>query len=183
MKGPGKKRYVDPDRWRSTLLLAALLGVVVAGLDVPLRWAVQQIGWTAPAGSRISAGSVIPIAIVSHLLFPHRGVSILALLLALATYLPSVFFVHGVLIRDFGLRQLAVDLMFVGIVALGVGTIFILSLHKIFASRVQIGFDPRTHCTKCGYPLHGLSEPRCPECGRPFEMAPIDAPATCGPDA
>ena len=30
----------------------------------------------------------------------------------------------------------------------------------------------RTHwpnCRKCGYLLHGLSEPRCPECGLPFE--------------
>lgn len=25
------------------------------------------------------------------------------------------------------------------------------------------------HCTKCGYNLHGLTEPRCPECGKTFE--------------
>jgi hypothetical protein len=25
-------------------------------------------------------------------------------------------------------------------------------------------------CIRCGYNLHGLPEPRCPECGTPFEM-------------
>jgi len=24
-------------------------------------------------------------------------------------------------------------------------------------------------CIKCGYDLHGLTEPRCPECGTPFD--------------
>ena len=26
------------------------------------------------------------------------------------------------------------------------------------------------HCAKCGYDLHGLTEPRCPECGREFQL-------------
>jgi hypothetical protein len=25
------------------------------------------------------------------------------------------------------------------------------------------------YCSECGYPLHGLEERRCPECGRPFD--------------
>ena len=29
---------------------------------------------------------------------------------------------------------------------------------------------PSGHCRACGYNLHGLSEPRCPECGQSFEM-------------
>ena len=24
-------------------------------------------------------------------------------------------------------------------------------------------------CTNCGYDIHGLPEPRCPECGQPFD--------------
>ncbi len=27
-------------------------------------------------------------------------------------------------------------------------------------------------CLKCGYSLHGLIEPRCPECGTAFEPRP-----------
>ncbi len=28
---------------------------------------------------------------------------------------------------------------------------------------------PSGHCQQCGYNLHGLTEPRCPECGTGFE--------------
>lgn len=36
-----------------------------------------------------------------------------------------------------------------------------------------------THCAKCGYPLHSLPEPRCPECGTPFDTESIhDTEAT-----
>ncbi len=28
---------------------------------------------------------------------------------------------------------------------------------------------PSDHCQKCGYNLEGLTEPRCPECGTPFD--------------
>jgi len=30
---------------------------------------------------------------------------------------------------------------------------------------------PEGYCTICGYNLHALTEPRCPECGTPFEPA------------
>jgi hypothetical protein len=29
---------------------------------------------------------------------------------------------------------------------------------------------PPGHCRKCGYDLQGVPEPRCPECGKPFEL-------------
>jgi hypothetical protein len=33
----------------------------------------------------------------------------------------------------------------------------------------------RGHCPACGYDLHGLSQPRCPECGRPFTFHEVRA--------
>ena len=39
-------------------------------------------------------------------------------------------------------------------------------LSKRRRSYVRLGF-----CVRCGYNLHGLTEPRCPECGTPFEMS------------
>lgn len=40
------------------------------------------------------------------------------------------------------------------------------------AIRVMFPLGPRprpNHCAKCGYCLTGLPEPRCPECGAPFQ--------------
>ena len=33
------------------------------------------------------------------------------------------------------------------------------------------GLKPTMYCQKCWYVLDGLTEPRCPECGRPFDPA------------
>ena len=46
----------------------------------------------------------------------------------------------------------------------------------------------RELCVGCGYNLHGLTEPRCPECGTPFEMssksqAASSKAASCQQDA
>jgi hypothetical protein len=37
---------------------------------------------------------------------------------------------------------------------------------------------PAGHCPKCGYNLFGLPEPRCPECGKPFEPQDVKTGAT-----
>ncbi len=29
-------------------------------------------------------------------------------------------------------------------------------------------------CMKCGYDLRGQTQPRCPECGTPFDVSPLD---------
>ena len=46
-------------------------------------------------------------------------------------------------------------------------------LLMVFAGRVAWKAAPRTpdpsRCTICGYLLFGLHEPRCPECGTPFD--------------
>ena len=48
----------------------------------------------------------------------------------------------------------------------------ILSIVVFLRNRYHPVYPPG-HCRKCGYSLHGLPEPRCPECGSPFE--PTDA--------
>jgi predicted amidophosphoribosyltransferase len=35
--------------------------------------------------------------------------------------------------------------------------------------------QPRMFCIECGYPLDGLPEPRCPECGAAFDPADPDS--------
>lgn len=51
-------------------------------------------------------------------------------------------------------------------------------LYAVVASAIGM-FWPRTRpdperCKKCGYCLRGLSPPRCPECGTPFEMSLLE---------
>lgn len=37
------------------------------------------------------------------------------------------------------------------------------------ATPLDARFVKRTTCVHCGYSLHGLTVPRCPECGQPFD--------------
>ena len=50
---------------------------------------------------------------------------------------------------------------------LGVLWLFVTPVQAAAAVR-RICFDA-LRCQHCGYSLHGLAEPRCPECGRPFD--------------
>jgi len=50
----------------------------------------------------------------------------------------------------------------------------LLSLIVFLRNRYRPVFPPG-HCRKCGYNLFGLPEPRCPECGKPFELQDVKA--------
>ncbi len=57
-------------------------------------------------------------------------------------------------------------------------------LFPLMVSRVKqdvpTGLSAR--CPRCAYPLHGLPEPRCPECGTPFDPALLE-PTSPQPEA
>lgn len=54
------------------------------------------------------------------------------------------------------------------ILLLGIGSRLIAHVRHLRIDRSK----PPNKCVKCGYLLYGLTEPRCPECGKPF--APPD---------
>lgn len=66
------------------------------------------------------------------------------------------------LVSPLGLFHGAVYLLIIWLVPA-----FVLSPLVVFVNR-KWPLWPRGHCTKCGYDLRALPEPRCPECGRPF---------------
>jgi hypothetical protein len=47
----------------------------------------------------------------------------------------------------------------------------------LYPALFAIMHPPRVHvpgtCVQCGYILYGLPEPRCPECGKPFDPATV----------
>lgn len=48
---------------------------------------------------------------------------------------------------------------------IGAGFVVALTLGLVFVPRHRAA----GRCHECGYSLHGLAEPRCPECGTPFD--------------
>lgn len=48
------------------------------------------------------------------------------------------------------------------------------TLWQLLTCRIKLADDMKGRCKACGYLLHGLPEPRCPECGQPF--VPEDHP-------
>ena len=55
------------------------------------------------------------------------------------------------------------------VLALGPG--FALSAAAFHLLRKRHFWQLEGRCTRCGYLLTGLAEPRCPECGTPFDPA------------
>lgn len=51
------------------------------------------------------------------------------------------------------------------------GVLSMFTCLAVFIRRRYWPVYPPAHCTGCGYNLLGLAEPRCPECGLPFDPA------------
>jgi hypothetical protein len=49
------------------------------------------------------------------------------------------------------------------------------SLRALLTATLRVHDDDPTVCSRCGYPLHGLTAPRCPECGTAFPPDRLDS--------
>jgi len=177
--------YVDPGRWRAVVALAAAAGTAVGTLDPVLRQTAGLLGLAPHAGTWAAVFLLVPWSAGLARWYPRRPVVVGATLLAAGAYALSVTVAYGVLLRSWALPAVARDASSVMLVA---APIYLLVAHLTLLtvrSRRTVGFDPRTRCQGCGYLLTGLTEPRCPECGRAFDArllrpARIDASASRG---
>lgn len=62
----------------------------------------------------------------------------------------------------------------VGETAAITGRSFLRTLGPLLLCRPLRSIESRGHCPKCDYYLYGLTEQRCPECGRPFTFAEVN---------
>ncbi len=126
------------------------------------------------------AVEVLPFAWLACILFAplayyatrrrsFRGLRVLGWVMILtATVITALSMaLESVSIRDFGVLDLLVILLFCGPLAL------------FGAITIWVGYAPPVRrdpprCARCGYILTGLQEPRCPECGQSFTMPELD---------
>jgi len=71
--------------------------------------------------------------------------------------------------RSGGLLGLQI-LVWLGFLILHASILFLATKRYLHLRSIPIG-----HCMACGYNLHGLPEPRCPECGTPFNPEDLEA--------
>jgi len=55
------------------------------------------------------------------------------------------------------------------VLSLGLVVLYAVLLYRVTANYLRSKDAEPGHCLECGYNLTGLSEPRCPECGVPFD--------------
>ena len=86
-------------------------------------------------------------------------------------YAAGAIFVHSVVPPPQSLPSLARDagqilsIACLGYALLAGGTVWLVRRWRC------VGLPPPDRCYQCGYMLRGLPEPRCPECGEPFDPA------------
>jgi hypothetical protein len=55
-------------------------------------------------------------------------------------------------------------------------------LFRVWAGVTRSRQDGLARCSACGYPLFGLTTPRCPECGEPFDRSVLTGGGRAAPD-
>ena len=106
--------------------------------------------------------------------YPHRRVGTAVAIFATIAYSLSAATMHGLVVGRWTVRALLLDLTSVMWVAV-LGYVVVVRLTILFVKPVRrVGVAPGLRCHQCGYLLTGLLEPRCPECGRPFDPSLLD---------
>lgn len=99
---------------------------------------------------------------------PGLLVRILATVPPLIMYLAKLCVSHAVR----GSRNISEDGLAAGLTVLffflPVACVVALAAGTIAVAWSSVRSIPRGYCAQCGYSLKGLTEPRCPECGTPF---------------
>jgi len=152
---------------RRRLLTAFLYGVAVraaGGAIAPHVSNIHPFLWLSLFLTTYTAG-------VGTLCWPLRAYKPIASIAALAFLGMAAASLPGMvaLMRSTPIDPLFVVFFFLSPPAIGWLAPFAILSGLVFLRNRYRPIFLRGHCGKCGYDLQGLPEPRCPECGNPFE--------------
>ena len=160
--------YVRPRPTGLVLLVYVIAGAAI-GLAVP---ALKATAANAFGRSGLGVAYVVNVAmpllvVVLAAAYPRLWVALLGTLLATAAFLGTT----GILAPGRGwplivARRIQPVLLLACIAYHVLAVITVLAVNP--QRRVGRPVDP-LRCAKCGYPLTGLTEPRCPECFTAFD--------------
>ncbi len=160
--------------WRHRLLTAVLVGAACRTASEALSGVVQLHVYTRAAGvSWNVVFFLLDCAAVGALCWPlrdYRGVwsvSAFFCLGILAAWVPQ--FAGFIYRGQIHWRPVILGLWIAIYLVFWLVMVFALSAVVFVRNRYRPVY-PTGHCAKCGYDLQGLPEPRCPECGKPFEL-------------
>ena len=159
--------YATNAPWRySSLVRATRWLIIVAALT---SMSSILVVYVQTERVMITGGLLLLLGLTTSVL-AWRGRYPMALFVGIAHCAIVGICVTAVNICSWGPRQAKIPFLWIGI-------IYNCSLAP--TSWIALRRAPRIHtpglCKECGYILHGLIEPRCPECGTAFD------PATLGP--
>jgi len=87
------------------------------------------------------------------------GINVKRRFMSLIPFLPVMYILIRVIrVQDYGSDYVLVPVMIL---------VFLLLLR--FCERIVVIDERAFNCRECGYDLQGLTEPRCPECGKLFD--------------
>lgn len=155
----------EPTRWRR--------------MRPAVRWGLVTVwlGWAACAvalllivfydvKSVVVTGPIIAVIGIASVPLGIRGKYAWALLVGVANCAICLLFWMLVLTLDWSPQDAHVPFAVMGLAY----TLATLPLAIRATRRAPASVSPWI-CVRCGYLLYGLSEPRCPECGTPFDPA------------
>lgn len=175
-------KWINPADELRILASYAAFGFVLGAADPAFRWLAGATLQNERIGTWINIGILLPAAAIALAVrFPRTRTILLgtAALAALATVAMLAF--NGLFVPQLSTKWLVVGVLSVMEIASPFYLVAAAVAGAVARRWRRVGECPMGECPECGYALHGLGEPRCPECGTPFDPCRLQATSTDAP--
>lgn len=163
-------KLIQPDRWR-WIVASYAIGGLALGLGDPLFR-----GIAGRALGNVTAGTWCNIVIAMTLLnvflaavHPRFRVVLAGALASAVAFVVGIAIAHGAIGKQWPLWTLLKEALLVMGIAAAIYTLLGVATTRAVSRWRRVGLREPGRCERCGYLLRGLPEPRCPECGEPFD--------------